>query len=979
MVPISPLHTPRSTDKSMRDLRSDGGNVTYKQHDNKEKGVHVQVILRCRTLSEDEIRAHTLVVISCTRNRREVYAVQTIDNKQIDRTFMFDKNGEFPSDAGVIPRAVRQNFNILKAQSAEYSMKVSHLELYNEEITDLLAPEECSKFIEDKSKKPIALMEDGKGGVLVRGLEEEIGRAREAGEINKSLLTLGRVINALVEHSGHIPYMYLSWLMLLKKIAQSHNLIPEFELVNVPQKLGITALHIKLHATGRNKTKSPGPGTQSALRALAHSGMKIGHIEVVIPIPSDSKERRVFQANPRESHLVAIKRIFRYLKGTPKLGIWYHRDSSFDLTGYLDADYACCKIDRKSTTGTCQFLGNKIESWFSKKQNSVSTFTAEAEYIAAGSCCAQILWMKNQLLDYDLQVNKIPIFCYNTSVIAITENPVHHSRTKHIDIKYHFIREHIMDGTVELYFVPSKKQLADIFTKPLDESTFTLLVSELVMAPVVKIMSKTGFVYEKNNFVALVNKEIAASEDYHKMMDFIRSCKLKYVMLESPVIYCEMVEEVWTTIVYNSKDKTITFTLKGNNYCINSDIIRACFQLPENNTLVPHTDTDVSSMIISMGYSFDPSRLGEVRRKGLRKEWSFLCDSFIKVFPGKISNFDDVTYSLVNMLYMLLSGKYHNFSESVLYELGFKLGDIKKRSRNIYYARFFMLLANFFSEDLIIENPTNKLDCWVQERRVIADLNRANNLQGIQEFNHCTQTNKTWIVIILHANAKFYDMEGPRVSEVNISVPTTFLPPLSLQITVVMAPVTVTKQVPTQATKSRISKSKSQRPHSSSSQKELVSKTTKTKEGSVKGSKPGEGQGEHKRNPKDKDKEVCVTKSSHTAVSQQTVMLNKDISSLLVSSSQKDVTIETSSQPRAQAKRVRDTDSPQTYTRKKKSKTLGDTQGAHTVQTKVKDSVTTPSQSQVDVAPVNVESQPKSLIIIAPHTKTHPQILWMWI
>jgi len=188
-----------------------------------------------------------------------------------------------------------------------------------------------------------------------------------------------------------------------------------------------------------------------------------------------------FQADPRESHLIAIKRIFRYLKGTPNLGIWYPRDSGFDLIGFSDADYAGCRIDRKSTTGTCQFLGNKLVSWFSKKQNSVSTSTAEAEYIAAGSCCAQILWMKNQLVDYGLTISKIPIFCDNTSAIAITENPVQHSRTKHIDIRYHFIREHVMNGTIELHFVPSEKQLADIFTKPLDESTFSRLVSELGM------------------------------------------------------------------------------------------------------------------------------------------------------------------------------------------------------------------------------------------------------------------------------------------------------------------------------------------------------------------------------------------------------------------------------------------------------------------------------------------------------------------
>ena len=188
-----------------------------------------------------------------------------------------------------------------------------------------------------------------------------------------------------------------------------------------------------------------------------------------------------FQADPRESHLTAIKRIFRYLKGNPNLGLWYPKESEFNLIGYSDADYAGCKIDRKSTSGSCQLLGGRLVSWFSKKQQTVSTSTAEAEYIAAGSCCAQVLWMRNQLMDYGLQLEKIPIYCDNTSAIAITQNPVQHSRTKHIDIRYHFIREHVMNGTVELHFVPTDKQLAEIFTKPLDENTFSRLVSELGM------------------------------------------------------------------------------------------------------------------------------------------------------------------------------------------------------------------------------------------------------------------------------------------------------------------------------------------------------------------------------------------------------------------------------------------------------------------------------------------------------------------
>lgn len=91
------------------------------------------------------------------------------------------------------------------------------------------------------------------------------------------------------------------------------------------------------------------------------------------------------------------------------------------------------------------------------------------------------MWIRNQLLDYGLNLDKIHIYCDNTSAIAITENPVQHSRTKHIDVRYHFIREHVMEGTIELHFVPTNKQLADIFTKPLDEATFVRLVSELGM------------------------------------------------------------------------------------------------------------------------------------------------------------------------------------------------------------------------------------------------------------------------------------------------------------------------------------------------------------------------------------------------------------------------------------------------------------------------------------------------------------------
>ncbi|CAL5334847.1 unnamed protein product [Camellia sinensis] len=333
LIPLSLCNTLWSRDKSSKDSRSsDGSSIKI----DKDDGINVQVVLRCRPLSEDEKRAKMPVAISCNEHKREVSVIQNAANKHLDKSFVFDKvfgpksqqkdldeqaiapivnealegynctifaygqtgtgktytmegegrkqkSGEFHNAVGMIPRAVQQIFDTLEAQNTEYSMKVTFLELYNEEITDLLVPDEVSKSLDDKSRKPIALMEDGKGAVFVRGLEEQVvctadeiykileegsGRKhtadtllnkqssrshsifsitihtkecsiegielikcgklnlvdlagaenilrsgareerarREAGEINKSLLTLGRVINALVDQSVHVPY-----------------------------------------------------------------------------------------------------------------------------------------------------------------------------------------------------------------------------------------------------------------------------------------------------------------------------------------------------------------------------------------------------------------------------------------------------------------------------------------------------------------------------------------------------------------------------------------------------------------------------------------------------------------------------------------------------------------------------------------------------------------------------------------------------
>nr|GEU94888.1 hypothetical protein [Tanacetum cinerariifolium] len=141
-----------------------------------------------------------------------------------------------------------------------------------------------------------------------------------------------------------------------------------------------------------------------------------------------------YEAHPTEKHLKEVKRIFRYLQGTVNMGLWYMKDSGFELTGFSDADYAGCKDTFKSTSGGAQFLGKKLVSWSSKKQDCTSLSTAKSEYVSLSACCAQVLWIRTQLTDYGYHFDKIPIYCDSKSAIAISCNPAQHSRTKHIAV-----------------------------------------------------------------------------------------------------------------------------------------------------------------------------------------------------------------------------------------------------------------------------------------------------------------------------------------------------------------------------------------------------------------------------------------------------------------------------------------------------------------------------------------------------------------
>ncbi|CAM8957414.1 unnamed protein product [Rhodiola kirilowii] len=239
------------------------------------------------------------------------------------------------------------------------------------------------------------------------------------------------------------------------------NLIKKFDLEKASHKQTPAATHLKI-----TKDDARTKVDQTLYRSMIGSLLYLiaSRPDIVYAVGVCAR----YQANPKESHLLQVKRIIKYVCGTVDFGIWYTKDTNPQVVSFYDADWAGNAEDWKSTSGGCIFLGNNLVSWFSKKQNSISLSTAEAEYIAVGSCYTQLVWMKQMLSEYGVKQKEMTLYCDNMSAISISKNPVQHSRTKHIDIRHHFIRELVEQKIVTLKHVTTEKQLADIFTKPLD-------------------------------------------------------------------------------------------------------------------------------------------------------------------------------------------------------------------------------------------------------------------------------------------------------------------------------------------------------------------------------------------------------------------------------------------------------------------------------------------------------------------------------
>ncbi|XP_043714507.1 uncharacterized mitochondrial protein AtMg00810-like [Telopea speciosissima] len=184
--------------------------------------------------------------------------------------------------------------------------------------------------------------------------------------------------------------------------------------------------------------------------------------------------------SPTVAHFGMVKHILRYVKGTLDHGLWIVRASSLTLYGFSDSDWAGCPLTRRSTTGFCTFLGANCISWSAKKQSTVSRSSTEAEYRAMASTIAELTWLTFLLWDLGIpQYSPITLFCDNISALHMMVNPVFHARSKHIELDYHFVREKVALGHLVTWFVPSRLQVADLFTKPLARWEFHALCLKL--------------------------------------------------------------------------------------------------------------------------------------------------------------------------------------------------------------------------------------------------------------------------------------------------------------------------------------------------------------------------------------------------------------------------------------------------------------------------------------------------------------------
>ncbi|GJY32620.1 retrovirus-related pol polyprotein from transposon TNT 1-94 [Tanacetum coccineum] len=337
--------------------------------------------------------------------------------------------------------------------------------------------------------------------------------------------------------------------------------------------------------------------------------------------------------------LMATSKIDADLQGTPSDQTKYHsiigglmyltysKDSGFELIAYSDADLAGCLDDYKSTYRGIQFLGDKLVSWSSKKQDCTTISTPKAEYVSLSACYAQVIWMRTQLLDYGFWYNKIPMYFDSKSAIAISCNPVQHSRTKHINIRYHFIKEHVEKGTIELYFVGTEYQLADFFTKSLLKERFEYLVHMIDCKSVGQILLDHPLSYA---LTATIDVPAMYLQQFWKIVHKVPDTK--------------------DTIIFKLDTQEITYTV---------DMFRDTLKLPvetlDNLFITPLTTRTIESFMQMVGYQGIVDKVSAFYTKFLAQQWQTMFKVFNSCLTTRTSGHDQTKINILQLFHVVIN------------------------------------------------------------------------------------------------------------------------------------------------------------------------------------------------------------------------------------------------------------------------------------------------------------------------------------
>ncbi|GJR50447.1 hypothetical protein Tco_1400968 [Tanacetum coccineum] len=367
-----------------------------------------------------------------------------------------------------------------------------------------------------------------------------------------------------------------------------------------------------------------------------------------------------YQARHMVKHHKEVKRIFRYLRQSYNMGLWYLKDSGFELISYSDANHVGYKDDYKSTSGGLQFLGEKLVSWSSKKQDCTTISTAEAEYVSLYACCAQVICMRTQLLDYGYKYNIIPMYCDSKSAIAISCSPVQHSRTKHTDIRYHFIKEHVEKGMVELYFVGTEYQLAVLFTKVLPKERFEYLVQRIADVHQDELCppNKRYALMDANNKIDHDNP--LYPNESKIMANIIQNHPLKFSVAASSSVPWIYLGQFWHTLQEDGSKFRLKFVLDRQEITMTLNDFKRIFHLPHA------TDNNHERfMVAPKSYNF--------KTTGLVQPWQTLSKIFARCLTTRVTGHDHPPLQIMQ----IACDKYYNLEDDVMVKNIFNSGKHK--------------------------------------------------------------------------------------------------------------------------------------------------------------------------------------------------------------------------------------------------------------------------------------------------------------